>query len=128
MWRAVTEGRQQCAIFTEFTAALEDEDAPRVAKTRKNVELWESDPKKHKNPYNLPKKSTYPVADSFYHAADCAVAATIKQIRHETEPAKGNATSKVANQASSVSSPVTAPPPGSSARGAARAPSFPTIN
>ena len=51
MWRAVTEGRQQCAIFTEFIDALRSEDA-RVVKTwRKKAELSEEQSPKNKNPY-----------------------------------------------------------------------------
>ena len=57
MERAVDEGREQTAIFTEFTAALEDEDPAVVAKWRKLVERWEADPKKNKNPYAIDKQS-----------------------------------------------------------------------
>ena len=57
MERAVDEGREQTAIFTEFTNALEDEEPEAVAKWRKLVERWEADSKKNKNPYAIEKQS-----------------------------------------------------------------------
>lgn len=67
MWRAVKEGRQQCAIFTEFTAALEDEDADVLKAWKVKVEKWEAAPSKRKNPYDVKKKSTSPIMIHIIH-------------------------------------------------------------
>ncbi|KZV65957.1 hypothetical protein PENSPDRAFT_563397, partial [Peniophora sp. CONT] len=42
MERAVAEGREQAAIFTEFTEALEDEDRSITEKWRRLVKAWEA--------------------------------------------------------------------------------------
>ncbi|VDB96562.1 unnamed protein product [Peniophora sp. CBMAI 1063] len=44
MVRALEEGRSQTGVFTQFTGALEAEDAARVTQARAALKVWEQDP------------------------------------------------------------------------------------
>lgn len=55
MWRAVVEGREQAAIHTEFTEAVEEENGSLLKRWRERVAQFELEPKKKKkkNPYDV---------------------------------------------------------------------------
>lgn len=60
MERALSEGVTQTGIFTEFTEAIESEDAARVATARAAIMTWEQDPEKKDGtpcPYHVDKSS-----------------------------------------------------------------------
>ena len=57
--RALREALEQAAIFTEFTEAIEQEDAGKLSQWRSHVLLWESADKDDKTPcpYYVNKRS-----------------------------------------------------------------------
>lgn len=64
--RALDEGETQTAILTEFTDALEEQDAPKLKAGRERITHWDAcDQMKAKDcscPYHAEKQSPYPAA------------------------------------------------------------------
>ncbi|VDC02624.1 unnamed protein product [Peniophora sp. CBMAI 1063] len=59
MVRALSNGAEQTAIFTEFTAAIEADDPAKVAQARAAIRTWEQDPVKKERtpcPYYIEKQ------------------------------------------------------------------------
>lgn len=55
MIRALGEGRDQCAVFTQLSEAIAFQDSAKLDEWRARVAAWEGDDSKT-NPYNIEKK------------------------------------------------------------------------
>lgn len=98
MWRAIVEGREQAAIHTEFTEAVEEENRALLGGWVQRVKQFELNPAKKKNPYSVAggkQKSELGIAVCERAWANDIAEDTIKQIRLDAAKAQGHAAAKI---------------------------------